>query len=484
MALTKALVLLCLLVVRWQHAEATTKNGLVTENESTTAGTNASLFIESTELPELPNLRGAAEMRATRGIGFVDDPEAEEMRAEEAGSFSWKPCSSTYYPCRNGYRMASACVSSFLYNGNQYDECAPSVIGGTPWCSSDSTYSYWWKSGQRCLPCTEQSELPEDTVWKALAQDFACTPIVITGGSIARGQRDFTFINGFTPIEAQARFPAFSGGKWPGTVAIAGAVHSGHLSWDTRAADVFDWWTSDARDPKSRVTLRNLLQFSSGFYSPFRAMGHAQIPCMRMSNMWRDVTTTMEDCAKEVYEKASFSEKRLGAWPDNLNYNSLHQVVALAMATKRTGLIPSDYLKKYLYDPAGMTQTSVHPLVRPILSAFMVTTVDDYDSFLSKYLTYQILPKEIVDVMEADSGNAAGSWINAMGHHTAGALHDWGGSLYASVDRETETYQLIAPPVKEYPGGAWGKWEVVHGLIERLIEHISAPRRRLASSFV
>lgn len=199
-----------------------------------------------------------------------------------------------------------------------------------------------------------------------------------------------------------------------------------------------------------------------------------------------DKATTLEDCAKEVYEKASFSEDRVGAWPDDKNYNSMHQVIALAMATKKTGLSPSEYLQKYLYEPAGMTQTTVYPLARPILSAFMVTTVDDYDRFLMKYLTYQILPKEIVDVIETDSGSGAGSplYINAMGHHTDDTTHRWGGSLYASVDRKTQTYQLIAPPVKEYPRGAYGKWKVVHRMIDEVIDHIDSSHRRLAGSLV
>merc|ERR1712029_680937 len=107
-----------------------------------------------------------------------------------------------------------------------------------------------------------------------------------------------------------------------------------------------------------------------------------------------------------------------------------------AMATKRTGLGPSDYLQKYLYGPAGMTQTVVYPTVRPILSSFMRTTLDDYDNFLFKYTTYQILPKKIVDELEADNGNCVDTQfylcMNAMGVKTEGSLRHWGGSLYAS----------------------------------------------------
>jgi len=447
------------------------------------ADTNASMPTDANQLSILSNLRGSTEMLEVAGFGFMDEPEEGEVRAEERGNMLFKPCTSAYRPCRNGYRMPSACAFPFKYNGVEYNECVPSSFGKDPWCSSSSTYRWWLIHGRRCVPCTEQSDLPEDATWKTIAKDFACVPVVITGGSMATRHRVFTYVNKFTPTEAQARFPLFSGGKWPGSVAIAGAVHTGHLSWDTRANAVFDWWTHDYNDPKSRVTLRNLLQFTSGFYTPLLAHGHLKIPCMRVWNFF-DKTTTLEDCAREVYEKASFSESRLGKWADFQNYNSLHQVIALAMATKVTGLTPTAYLKKYLYEPAGMKQTTVYPVARPILSSFMVTTVDDYDSFLMKYLTYQILPKEIVDVIEADSGNGASKWINAMGHHTGDKINDWGGSIYASVDRKRQTYQLIAPPVKEYPGGAWSKWNVVHKEIEQLIEHIDSSHRRLAGSFV
>merc|ERR1712029_56240 len=138
-------------------------------------------------------------------------------------------------------------------------------------------------------------------------------------------------------------------GKWPGTVAIAGAVNDGHLSWDTRAGEVFSWWTRNPNDPKFAVTLKHILQFVDGFYlySPF--MGHLQIPCMQLNNIG-DEFTSLEDCAKQIYVLAQFSTSRVGHWPaDNKNYNSLHQVLALAMATKTPGLKPAAYLDKYLY---------------------------------------------------------------------------------------------------------------------------------------
>merc|ERR1712098_717408 len=47
--------------------------------------------------------------------------------------------------------------------------------------------------------------------------------------------------------------------------AFAGAVADRHLTLDTRACDVWQWWDCDPWDPRSRVTLRTLMSLTSGF---------------------------------------------------------------------------------------------------------------------------------------------------------------------------------------------------------------------------
>merc|ERR1712232_881813 len=128
------------------------------------------------------------------------------------------------------------------------------------------------------------------------------------------GRRTLTLINDYKQSELVVRFPAYSAGKWPGTVAIAGAVHDGFLHWDTRAGEVFSWWTKDTTNPKYSVTLRQILQFVDGFYlySPF--MGHVEIPCMQLTNIG-DELTTLEDCAHQIYVLAQFSTSRVDHWP-------------------------------------------------------------------------------------------------------------------------------------------------------------------------
>ena len=60
--------------------------------------------------------------------------------------------------------------------------------------------------------------------------------------------------------------PIASSSKWVGGVAIMAVVAAsdGRLGLDTPAHALLPYWTDDRNDPRSRVTLRNLLAFTSG----------------------------------------------------------------------------------------------------------------------------------------------------------------------------------------------------------------------------
>merc|ERR1711935_877832 len=103
-------------------------------------------------------------------------------------------------------------------------------------------------------------------------------------------------------------FPAFSAGKMPSTVAIAAVVNDGYMTWDTKAKDVFDWWTKDPKDPRSRVTLANLLNFVDGFVNIEGTFQFTNDPwtqrCLTpgLANFY-----TPESCAKQIYETAHYA---------------------------------------------------------------------------------------------------------------------------------------------------------------------------------
>lgn len=55
----------------------------------------------------------------------------------------------------------------------------------------------------------------------------------------------------------------------------------------------FDYWTSDPRDPRSRIQLHHLLSFTSGYFSPGYG---ANVECFRNASM------EYLDCVQELYE--------------------------------------------------------------------------------------------------------------------------------------------------------------------------------------
>ncbi len=59
--------------------------------------------------------------------------------------------------------------------------------------------------------------------------------------------------------------PGASLSKWPAAVMISGLVADGIMSYDDRANKFLPWWATDPSDPRSNVTLRHLLSFTSGF---------------------------------------------------------------------------------------------------------------------------------------------------------------------------------------------------------------------------
>ena len=53
--------------------------------------------------------------------------------------------------------------------------------------------------------------------------------------------------------------------KWPAAVMLAGLVSDGTLSFDDLASKHLPFWAKDPADTRSRVTLRHLLTFTSGY---------------------------------------------------------------------------------------------------------------------------------------------------------------------------------------------------------------------------
>ena len=234
-----------------------------------------------------------------------------------------------------------------------------------------------------------------------------------------------------------------SASKFPAATAIAGAVADGHLTFDTKASEVFPWWSSDAADPRSGVTLRTLLSFTSGFYW-YDADGSSAVACLTPP---ASLLIKPEKCAEEIYKKAPFPF----AAGSTFSYNSFHLQLAGAMAAKAAGLTVVELLDKYLIKKLGMTDTSWLVGQNPMLAAGMQTTGNDYDKFLRAYLSYEHLPKAVADEMERDYcsapyatavANSSAGLVGYLGHYS---MCNWYECL-ENFDQDDDWHNATFPP--------------------------------------
>ena len=99
-----------------------------------------------------------------------------------------------------------------------------------------------------------------DSVREAIDEFPLVTDCVVSIGD-SRGEL-FRHTKGATTFDTEMTI--FSSTKWVSGVTIMSAVQEGLLSLDDPASQWLQYWTTDPADPRSRVTLRHLLSFTSG----------------------------------------------------------------------------------------------------------------------------------------------------------------------------------------------------------------------------
>lgn len=245
--------------------------------------------------------------------------------------------------------------------------------------------------------------------------------------------------------------PGMSLGKWPVAAAIAGAVQAGKLSFDTLASDVLPWWTKDPKDKRSRVTLRHLLTFTSGFGAtsadPLHAAGHNPITvsCLTLSFPTPSIIP-LETCARQIYMVVG-AFGRIDEPGTLWSYNSYHYQLALALAAKATGLGGREFLKKYLLKPYGMRATWFTGGWNPFVSGGIMSNANDMDKFIRGVLAHKVLNRTTASVLEREvvhhnklgqkvgfatmGTNTAYEW--AMGHVVSKIFSEPPGSPFGST---------------------------------------------------
>ena len=240
------------------------------------------------------------------------------------------------------------------------------------------------------------ASLSASNSWSAadtLITNFSFLPNVSFIAGDARG-RQHSFDKGSMTL--QKVLPLASSSKFPAALAIADVVQNGHLSFDTRVADVFAWW--NATDHRSNVTLRHLLTMTSGLVCA--DVANCGVPCLNPVSPAAPLFQP-EACARQIYDKGPWTSAPGAVW----SYHSLHLQIAGAMAAAVTNLTLHELLDRHLISKLGLKNTFWLPpkVPNPHLAALGFSTGDDYEIILQSVLNYDGWSEAIITEMEADA---------------------------------------------------------------------------------
>ena len=268
----------------------------------------------------------------------------------------------------------------------------------------------------------------------------------------------FEYVRGNTTPDAHVLTASTS--KWPSAMALSGLVADGSIrSLDAKVSEYVPWWNKNASDPRSAVTFRHLLSFTSGFGEGKPGNeSYKGLDCMR----WQG-NITYEACAKEVHDKVE-----MWCWPGYCySYNANHLKLAGVMAMHATGLGIQGVISKYLNKGLGMANTackyrphknSTELLLEPNpdLSVCLNTTGGDYSKFLHGMLTKTILSSEVIDASEKDytPGEMMGDGCTLYGHYGFGHFLECFDS-YQGYTKECAAAQVHCDP------GAFGYYPLL-----------------------
>lgn len=161
-------------------------------------------------------------------------------------------------------------------------------------------------------------------------------------------------------------------------VTIVRLIEAGTMSLGDHPQDYIPWWTSDAGDDRSLITLEDLLSFKSGFnYKP--GLGG----CVNDGNI------SLETCARDYYDGDITSTPG-----DVYYYGPAHLQVAAYMAEIASGVSYVNLFKAQIATPLNLSTATgfVSPsLTNPRASAGAQSTVADYSEILRALLAGELI---------------------------------------------------------------------------------------------
>lgn len=224
---------------------------------------------------------------------------------------------------------------------------------------------------------TEPMQAQESDPWQPVIDAIEASPIenmtIVIG--TADGEQ-FRYTKG--DFSATDPYPIASASKWYTAALTMQLVEAGLLSLDDHPQDYLDFWTDDPSDPRSQITVEQMLAFTTGYGG-----NDADIPCLS------DGDTTNEACLQAIYDDFFVYEPG-----STFYYGPIHMAILGAMIEAITGQSFNQAFRAYIGRPLGLSLQTGFYLPsdsNPRPAGGATSTVNDYYRFIEAMATGDIL---------------------------------------------------------------------------------------------
>lgn len=237
--------------------------------------------------------------------------------------------------------------------------------------------------------------------------------------------------------------PIASASKLMTAILILKIIDEGTVSLTDHPQQYLSWWTNDPTDPRSQVTLEQLLSFTSGFSGDSGLVGEG-IPCVE------DADTSLAECAQVIYEEFFGNEPG-----ESFYYGPAHMHIAAAMVTAATGENWEGLFRRLLYEPLNMTSLTGYQIPstdNPRASGGLISTPNNYAKVLTSLVNNELLSQESMQELTRDRTPIGTQFISVPS--TADEHGDWHYALGCWRECTESEYSALCdePGVVSSPG--------------------------------
>jgi len=179
-----------------------------------------------------------------------------------------------------------------------------------------------------------------------------------------------------------------SSAKMLGGMPLMEKMDSGNVTVDDKVSKYLDYWTTDPSDIRSKMTLRDLLSFQSGYHS-------SDITSFCGKHLSGDFY--LHDCVKYFYENVKIDAEPGTVWAYSSNHLQIIGAVTEVVYGQRIEQILNESLARY-----NMTSSYWYGGHDPVLAGSLKVSGNDYGQFMDKYFNGKIIPYAWRMQMEAE----------------------------------------------------------------------------------